>query len=779
MTALIGTRLTAILNEAKRLYDLGFGVHWIRPNSKAPVKAEWTKPERDNWKTVLADYRTGYGLGVCTGSASKLIDGGYLANIDIDLKSKDPKHEKEVQGILEEKFPGLFNRAPVVRTGNGFRLFIKTQAPLKSGKLGTSAEETIVRLPTTEINRRQTAAVQAGRLTQVQLEAGYRVRPAWEIELMSTGRQVVLPPSIHPETGTPYVWVSAVSGPEDLPLVVMDRVPTIGVRGRRPGSAVIQNFKAVDVDLGRLPDALVGTIVDGEGVEDRSAALFGVCVKMLKAGLSELEILSVLTNPQHFLAETAYEHAQTKSRAVAAAWVRNYTLRKVKLETGARAAFREPVEELPPLSDKAAALQMSEMVMPYNWWARLERSGKQGTGPLKPTLKNTVTILENTVPEGVFRFDTFGNRKTYGEPAPWGGKRDQLFADHDTVEAKLWLSREFKFEPPTHIVYEALVCMFKKHSHNPVIDELEALPEWDGIERIDNWLRKHFKCKDKPEYAAQVFRKWLVASITRTYYPGYKFDWIPIFEGFQGAGKSSFGAILFGQSYFTDGLPRLEDKDAALGLVGRRCIEFGELATLRRAEVETIKAFITRQIDKLRPPYGREYIECARTCVFFGTTNREEYLRDETGNRRFMPLQVGALDFKALIRDRDQLWAEALFIYNTGLEPSLYLDDDAKDYAEEIREDKRTLNEADRMADLILDEIEKQEKSPEKGRFDFTKFRIYDLFGPFGPLKEIRNDMRNIQFAASALKKINDTTKIRFLSFRMKRGRFWKGVGVV
>jgi hypothetical protein len=206
-------RASAVLREAKRLYDLGWAIHWIKPRSKAPVKAGWSGPTRDDWKTLHAEYTADYGLGVRMGAASALPGGGYLANIDIDIKSKDPRHHDEAVKFVEKKFPGLLSRAPDIKTGYGMRLVCRTTEPVKSGKLGASSEECVVKLPTTEINRRQLKAVEEGKANRGPVKRGvYRVRPAWEVEFMSEGRQVVLPPSIHPETGKPYTGGAHITG---------------------------------------------------------------------------------------------------------------------------------------------------------------------------------------------------------------------------------------------------------------------------------------------------------------------------------------------------------------------------------------------------------------------------------------------------------------------------------------------------------------------------------------------------------------------------------------
>ncbi len=739
-----------MLKGAKRLYDMGLAVHWIKPKSKAPVKAGWSGPKRDDWDQLRKGYRPEYGLGVRMGQASNLGDG-FLANIDVDIKSAEPRHRREALAFLKSRFKGL-TQAPVVKTGYGLRYFVKTTEPVVSRKLCSSAETVVVYMPTAEANKQQIRAVAMGVITQAQLDDGYRVRPAWEVEFMSIGKQVVLPPSIHPDTGEPYRWLRPLNDTQTLPLVR----DSGGGKGQIPpkdgkgAGGAVRGFRPVAVDLvgSALSDRVIEMLLTGKEVSDRSAACYSVALAMTRAKFTDLQIMSVLTDPDTFLGETAYDHRSTRDRAVAAAWVRDYCIRKARTETDAAKAFQEAaVVTLAPLTEKAAEAQKVELVGATDWRHQLTRSGA-GDGPPKPSLENTVLVLTNAVAPDVIRRDTFASRDAYHRKTPWGGKRGAAITDDDVVKIKYWLAQKWRFEPSTGTVFDAITAIATQNAYHPIRDGLKALPAWDCVPRIDGWLKAHFKAKGPDEYLAQVFRKWLVASVARTFEPGLKFDWMPIFEGKQGTGKSTFGAILFGQSYFADWLPNLADKDAALGLQGKCCVEFGELDHLRRNEVETIKAFVTRQVDNVRPPYGRRSVELYRQCVFFGTTNKEFYLKDDTGNRRFNPVQVGRLNFDALYRDREQIWAEALFVYRCELESSLYLDNGAEKFAKQIQKEKVAPDETD----FMVESIRKYFEAPPSGGVDPGKFKVVNLFDTMGPLGKWRETAINIQFAARALR---------------------------
>ncbi len=763
--------------DVDHLYSLGFALHWLRPNSKAPLKSNWTNNKRESKEELLATYCKGYGLGVKMGEASKLPCGNYLANIDVDVKSGLKHHRDEALKFLDSKFPGLIKKAPVVKTGYGLRLFVKTPTPVQSGKLSSSPDNVRVKMPNAPINNAQKKS-----LNEKELAAGWRMRCAWEVEFMSIGRQVVLPPTVHPDTGKPYTWARSIDSYEQIPLIdITDLTSISGKRGRKSGVSVIYNFTPVDVDIlvSPLSDKIVEMIISGEDVEDRSAACQSVCNAMVKCGYSDDEILSVLTDRDNYLGDTGYDHRNTESRAVAAAWVRDYCLAPAKEYVTAAGVFKDvPITENTMLSEEDAQAQFDEIVSEGEdspWQLRLQRSGKDGDGPPKPSYWNVKLVLSN-IEEDLFIKDSFSGREYYGKVAPWvGAEKGKAITDADYINIKDWIVKNFGFEPHVNTIHEVVTSMVEENTYHSVMEEFEKLPEWDGVERLDGWLKKNFGADADPEYLAQIFRKWLVAAVTRIYEPGAKFDWLPIFEGHQGAGKSSFGKILFGEKYFTDRLSNLGEKESAAELLGVRCVEFAELASLRKHEMETVKGFITRQVDKFRPAYGRKMIEIPRQIVFFGTTNNSEYLRDTTGNRRFMPVKVGRLNFKALMRDRDQLWAEALFIYKHGLEFSLDVESDVSDVVAKLHREKMVYGETDLMSEALFKFFEEETLKPANEQFPFHRFRLSQLFEFGGPLHKWEVNGMTLQQASAAMRKVDSLNAVPMIKSWLASGyRYWK-----
>lgn len=249
-------------------------------------------------------------------------------------------------------------------------------------------------------------------------------------------------------------------------------------------------------------------------------------------------------------------------------------------------------------------------------------------------------------------------------PRPWGG------ADVALIHAyfqRVWTARVTATTVEAGMLTEATL-----RQYHPIVDWLRDL-RWDGSHRLDNWLVNAFDC-DPTAFNRAAGAKMLIAAVRRVMHPGCKFDQMMVLEGAQGIGKSRALRILFSDPWFSDAIPAdLASKDAAMALLGVWCLEFAEIEHLIRAEVETIKAFLSRSVDRYRPPYGKSYIERPRQGVLIGTTNSDDYLRDASGNRRIWPVRCKTADPDWIRVNRDQLWAEAVVREASG-EP-IWLED--------------------------------------------------------------------------------------------------------
>jgi predicted P-loop ATPase len=210
---------------------------------------------------------------------------------------------------------------------------------------------------------------------------------------------------------------------------------------------------------------------------------------------------------------------------------------------------------------------------------------------------------------------------------------------------------------------KAVEAVARDRSFHPVIDYLDGLKH-DGKGRVGNWLSTYLGAAENT-YHEHVGRAMMVGAVARIYRPGCKNDNMPIFEGLQGALKSTAIRTLFAP-WFTDELADFGSKDSAMQMRGAWGIEVSELDAMSKSEVSRIKAFISRTTDRFRPPYGSRIIESPRSCVFWGSTNSDRYLKDETGGRRFWPVKVGKIDIAGLEAVRDQLWAEAVILFDAN-----------------------------------------------------------------------------------------------------------------
>jgi len=289
------------------------------------------------------------------------------------------------------------------------------------------------------------------------------------------------------------------------------------------------------------------------------------------------------------------------------------------------------------------------------------------TGAPERNEANVITALScDEAFAGALVFDEFRQEIMVARKLPWDDHALPLprpWADADDVRCAEWLQRREINVPPV-VVSRSVIAVARDVRIHPVRDYLNGLV-WDGMQRLDSWALTYLGAEDTPLNRA-FGALWAISAIARIMQPGAKADHMLILEGPQGARKSTALKVLAGADWFTDELAEIGSKDAAQQMRGVWIIEIAELDAIGRAEVSRIKAFLSRTVDRYRPPYGRYVVDVPRQCVFAGSVNPDTYLRDETGNRRFWPLRCGAIDLDGLRRDRDQLWAEAVVRYREG-----------------------------------------------------------------------------------------------------------------
>jgi predicted P-loop ATPase len=309
-------------------------------------------------------------------------------------------------------------------------------------------------------------------------------------------------------------------------------------------------------------------------------------------------------------------------------------------------------------------------------------------GERKKTLRNCVNyfLLPNTELKDALAFNMFSNRIAVTRKLPWHlddipeGKVKE-WTGHDAVKCRYYLNLR-GFDCQVNLIQEATVEIATRRPFHPVKDYMSNL-YWDGIPRLDTWLSQYCGVKDTI-YTREVARIALMQMVKRVYQPGCKADYVMVLEGPQGARKSSVFQVLAGE-WFADFPIDPHSKDTVDAMQGKLIVEFAEMDVTRKAEVTALKAFITRQIDRVRFAYAQDSKDVPRQCVFMGSMNPDatnEYLSDTTGNRRFLPVKVGTIRLDELARDRDQLIAEAVQMVMKGL-ATWIIDKKVLDIAEE------------------------------------------------------------------------------------------------
>lgn len=309
-----------------------------------------------------------------------------------------------------------------------------------------------------------------------------------------------------------------------------------------------------------------------------------------------------------------------------------------------------------------------------------------GSGAVKAVRDNLVLALDGMpladgawlpgVPEaqGVIAFNEFTNDVMKLKPTPWGTPAG-VWDEVDELEMGHWLTRvHWLPSMPRGTLEEAVAMVAKRHRYHPVRDRMQALQgTWDGQPRAATWLRRCCLEEDEwddadplQQYLARVGTWLLMAICARVLNPGCKFDYMVIFEGAQGVGKSTLARLL-GMDWFADTGLVLGDKDSYQNLQGVLVYEWGELDSLTKAEVTKVKQFISSMKDRFRASFDRRAKDYPRQVVFIGTTNEDHYLVDPTGNRRMWPVRVTRqIDLEWFAEHRDQLFAEALDRLHAG-----------------------------------------------------------------------------------------------------------------
>jgi Virulence-associated protein E len=372
-------------------------------------------------------------------------------------------------------------------------------------------------------------------------------------------------------------------------------------------------------------DKLEQTIRDGAPIGQRSERVWYVINEMLRRGYQPMLVVKTLLNRRNGVSTHIYDQ---------------------------------------PNPSEYAKRQVAEAIEKIN----LKR-GEGGT-PYSTPGNIRIALLKMGVE---ITYDAFADRMLIAGLDDFGPALD------DAAILRIWflLDQRFHFRPGKGLLFDVIKDTARLNSFHPVRDYLDSLT-WDDTKRIDRWLTTYAGAEDN-KYTRAVGVLLPIAAVRRVRQPGIKFDEMVVLESpEQGTNKSSgLEIIAVRKEWFSDDLPLGADSKRVIeSLRGRWIVEAAELSGMRHADVEHLKAFLSRTVDRARMSYDRINTEYLRQCVVVGTTNSEQYLRDTTGNRRYWPVRVKQFDLAALRRDRDQLWAEAAVREAAGesirLDPELW-----------------------------------------------------------------------------------------------------------
>ena len=363
---------------------------------------------------------------------------------------------------------------------------------------------------------------------------------------------------------------------------------------------------------------------------------------------------------------------------------------------------RERFEEAQEAFSGPQAAETGDADPDLEWISHLT---KDGNGCFEKTINNVVLVLENDpLLKGKIVTDEFASCGMALGRLPWDA-RDEKRRWKDADDASFYRYMEtFYGITGREKLDNGLLIVSSQNRINDVKQYLQGL-KWDGVKRVDRLLVDYLGAEDNA-YSHAVIRKLLCAAVARAVKGGVKFDYMPILTGPQGIGKSTFLSIL-GKEWFSDSLTTFEGKEAAELIQGTWINEVGELTAFTKQETQTIKQFLSKTDDIYRAAYGRRTEKYPRRCVFCGTSNDSEFLKDSTGNRRFWPVDVGEHPavksvWKDLPGEVDQIWAEAYMLYVLGEE--LYLPKEIEALAEQQQEEHK---ESSGKEGLIREFLEK------------------------------------------------------------------------
>jgi predicted P-loop ATPase len=472
-------------------------------------------------------------------------------------------------------------------------------------------------------------------------------------------------------------------------------------RPEKPVTTTISDDKNSDDSSSRPEKPATTTISDDKNSDDNSLSLKDEVFRIFDEEVSKVQ--------QATLSEPLFQSASTLNELCNSAWAAPF-ITKTEVETALLNATTLPYNEAQRTIASALQTATGTREEPtstvfnnaksaqINWQSQL--SPPKNEKSAGSSLRNIALILKhNEQWLGVLGYNEFTRKIVKLKPPPYYLGELGEWQDTDDTDTAIWLEEYYALKPSSQKVSEVIKSIARHHKFHPVRDYLNSL-NWDGKPRVDNWLSVYLGALDT-EYTRLVGKTWLISAIARIMMPGCKVDNVLILEGEQGIFKSTALRLLCqDDAWFNDTPFDLGSKDAFMALNGKWIIELAELDSFNKADSARAKAFFSSPVDTYREPYGRNTVSVPRQCVFAGSVNKEAYLKDETGNRRYLPVECRNIDLVGIKADRDQLWAEAYQMYRNG-EPWWTNANDPI-----IKEQQEARFETDVWESLIVDYLE-------------------------------------------------------------------------
>lgn len=710
----------------------GFAVLRLKPRKKEPVEERWPTSPVYTQDQLRAAWQPDNNVGVRLGEPS-CVAGHYLHAIDMDVR--DPGRVGEAHAALAEFIPE-FETLPFVISGSGGEsrhYFFLTSRPFASKRNLRHSPDKMID------------------------EEGKPHR-VWEVDLFGTGRFLVLPPSIHPDTGLAYRWgrefdfgelpyntfgapfIDAARverwAPESLPLGENDDELTELVRSkplenlsRAEIDGIIGDLMASDWCNGRDPWVTIGQALSHQFEGSDEGLTIFIDLSRGAPTFDERKLRAVWRSFK------GHHHPVTFASLIDAVKVVRFTAAAADDHDDVDLSADDDDDGLDGIDELLGRNDEPSGILPLLDWKRLLDLNEAGAIRHGSAHNIELIVRNDERLVGVPRWNEFTLDERYrGEPGfkafrkraakPCRQLTGKVWTLKEPMNGDIWQKKHttsvrsvisapktqggYGFTMAKDALEDTIKMIAHDHPFHPIKDYLESL-QWDGVERIDTLYIRYLGTPDTPYHRAAA-RLPLIAAVTRIYEPGHKFDYVPILEGSQGIRKSSFVAAL-GRFWFGELTGDFAEREKMVAkMVGKWVIEIPELSGFHRNEIQDIKAAISAGCDTVRLSYRPDAQDYQRQSVFFGTTNARTYLRDETGNRRFWPVRclVDTIDTDALIAEIDQVWAEALAVYRAmrlaqpkGMLPLYLADPEAAREATQLQRERMIETPEDELAGAI------------------------------------------------------------------------------